>query len=214
MAGNNLVNADFSPYSRMFFAVKHIYLTLYIVYICRVTPIYSVPVPARSAVHVLRPDRFQPLAVRAARSAVHCVHLSAVRAAAWPCSLRSPLPCCSLRSPARARACVRVLACARLCVRLLMPGQRWTFLSAVSVWPALLARFPCACGRARARVCVGAVRLPSSRLPCILFAYNVHSPPLCQACPPRFRPAANFFEIVFKLSISVQLSSAGMGDAS
>lgn len=118
------------------------------------------------------------------------------------------------RLPARVRACVRVLACARLCVRLLMPGQRWTFLSAVSVWPALLARFPCACGRARARVCVGAVRLPSSRLPCILFAYNVHSPPLCQACPPRFRPAANFFEIVFKPSISVRLSSAGMGDAS
>ena len=139
---------------------------------------------ARSAVHVLRPDRFQPLAVRAARSA-RC-----------PCGR------------------VAVLACPRPCVRLLMPGQRWTFLSAVPVWPALLARFPCACGRARARVCVGAVRLPSSRLPCILFAYNVHSPPLCQACPPRFRPAANFFEIVFKLSISVQLSSAGMGDAS
>lgn len=124
MAGNNLVNADFSPYSRMFFAVKHIYLTLYIVYICRVTPIYSVPVPARSAVHVLRPDRFQPLAVRAARSAVHCVHLSAVRAAAWPCSLRSPLPCCSLRSPARARACV--CACARLCSPVCASADAWS----------------------------------------------------------------------------------------
>lgn len=42
-AGNNLVNADFSPYSRMFFAVKHIYLTLYIAYILRISPIYSVP---------------------------------------------------------------------------------------------------------------------------------------------------------------------------
>ena len=54
-AGNNLVNADFSPYSRMFFAVKHIYLTLYIVYICRVTPIYSAPAGsnARARVAVL-----------------------------------------------------------------------------------------------------------------------------------------------------------------
>ena len=42
-AGNNLVNADFSPYSRMFFAVKHIYLTLYVVHTCRNAPIYSVP---------------------------------------------------------------------------------------------------------------------------------------------------------------------------
>ena len=38
-AGNNLVNADFSPYSRMFFAVKYIYLTLYIVYMRRIAPI-------------------------------------------------------------------------------------------------------------------------------------------------------------------------------
>ena len=111
--------------------------------------------------------------------------LACPRPCAWPCG--------------RARCAVHLLAyvlaalaCPRPCVRLLMPGQRWTFLSAVPVWPALLARFPCACGRARARVCVGAVRLPSSRLPCILFAYNVHSPPLCKACPPRFRPPQTF----------------------
>ena len=49
-AGNNLVNADFSPYSRMFFAVKHIYLTLYIVHTYHVTSTYSVPLYlARSA---------------------------------------------------------------------------------------------------------------------------------------------------------------------
>lgn len=162
---------------------------------------------ARSAVHVLRPDRFQPLAVPCCslRSlSVLFAALACPRPCAWPCG--------------RARCAVHLLAyvlaalaCPRPCVRLLMPGQRWTFLSAVPVWPALLARFPCACGRARARVCVGAVRLPSSRLPCILFAYNVHSPPLCQACPPRFRPAANFFEIVFKPSISIPPSSAGVG---
>lgn len=38
-AGNNLVNSDFSPYFRMFFAVKHIYLTLYIAYMRRIAPI-------------------------------------------------------------------------------------------------------------------------------------------------------------------------------
>ena len=134
-------------------------------------------VPARSAVHVLRPDRFQPLAVRAA---------------AWPCSPPcAPVPVCA-------------------------SADAWStvdFLVRRPCAPGLLARFPCACGRARARVCVGAVRLPSSRLPCILFAYNVHSPPLCQACPPRFHPAANFFEIVFKPSISIPLSSVWADDS-
>lgn len=171
---------DFSPYLRHIFAVKHIYLTLYVVRICRVAPIYSVPVPC-SLCCSRPPARSVPAARRA-------------------------------RLPAPVRACARA-RCARLCVRLLMPGQRWTFLSAVPVWPALLARFPCACGRARARVCVGAVRLPSSRLPCILFAYNVHSPPLCQACPPRFHLAANFFEIVFKPSISISPSLSWVDDA-
>ena len=135
-AGNNLVNADFSPYSRMFFAVKHIYLTLYIAHMCRIAPIYSAPLyllallavrAARSAVHVLRPDRFQPLAVRAARSA-RC-----------PCG-RVAVLAAPVLAPVRSRARVGVWACAR--------------------------------------VCVGAVRLPSSRLPCISFAYNgsFHSP--------------------------------------
>ena len=42
-AGNNLVNADFSLYLGHIFTVKHIYLTLYIVYMCRIAPIYSAP---------------------------------------------------------------------------------------------------------------------------------------------------------------------------
>ena len=42
--------SDFSLYSRMFFAVKHIYLTLYIVCMCSTAPICSVPLYlARSA---------------------------------------------------------------------------------------------------------------------------------------------------------------------
>lgn len=62
-------------------------------------------------------------------------------------------PIASSRSPSvrprgrarRARARPRALPCP--CVRLLMPGQRWTFLSAVSVWPALLARVCARCAR-------------------------------------------------------------------
>lgn len=87
--GNNLVNADFSPYSRMFFTVKHIYLTLYIVYMCRIAPIYSVP-------------------LHLARSAVHCVHLLAVPAVRSACLpalallFTSSGPIGSSRSPSRA----------------------------------------------------------------------------------------------------------------
>lgn len=82
------------------------------------------PTPARSAVHVLRPDRFQPLAVRAARSAVHVLRTLAVlarcpvlfapltvRAAAWPCSPRPCSPPCAI-VPVCARVWVR--ACARV----------------------------------------------------------------------------------------------------
>lgn len=128
-AGNNLVNADFSPYSRMFFAVKYIYLTLYVVHTCRTAPIYSVPL---------------------------------------------------YLAPLRVRVCTRVGVCARarVCVR------------------------PCVCVGARVAALASVVRA-------ILFAYMVDSP----AVLPRAGLSANFFEIVFGLSISVQLSSAGMGGA-
>ena len=123
--------SDFSPYLRHIFAVKHIYLTLYIVCICSAAPICSTP-PAL-----------------------------AVRAATWPCA------------PARARVCV------------------------------------CAC--VRARVCVGARVGALASVGCvILFAYMVDSP----AVLPRAGLAANFFEIVFKPSISIPPSSAGMGGTS
>ena len=80
------------------------------------------------------------LAVRAARCAVHL--LAYVLYRLGDCYIFNDT------SPGLFFTCAR---CACLCVRLLMPGQRWTFLSAVPVWPALLARFPCACGRARVR---------------------------------------------------------------
>lgn len=68
--------SDFSLYFRMFFTVKHIYLTLYIVYMCSTAPICSVP-PAL-----------------------------AVRAAAWPCGcVRPPARVCPrVCASARVRA--------------------------------------------------------------------------------------------------------------
>ena len=101
-------------------------------------------------------------------------------------------PCtCSLRSLSRAR-------CARARPRAL----------------------PCPCARAcvRVRACAWAL---SAYLPVACRAF--YSPIMYilrrYARPARrvvrsAHSAANFFEIVFKLSISVQLSSAGMGDAS
>ena len=123
-AGNNLVNADFSPYSRMFFAVKYIYLTLYIAYICRVTPIYSVPAGSN------------------ARARVAVLAALAVCAAVPVCACRY-LVNGGLFSPPSVPACV-LAALAPLCVAAL----------------------------------ASVVRV-------ILFAYNVHSPPLCPTCPPR-----------------------------
>lgn len=57
MVGNNLVNADFSLYLGHIFAVKHIYLTLYIAYMCHIEPIYSVPL------YLAPPCALRPLSV-------------------------------------------------------------------------------------------------------------------------------------------------------
>ena len=72
------------------------------------------------------------------------------------------------------------------------------------------AAWPCAPARARVcgRVCAWAC--VCAALASVVRAYIVASP----AVLPRAGLAANFFEIVFGQSISVQLSSAGMGDAS
>lgn len=62
----------------------------------------------------------------------------------------------------------------------------------------------CPCGRVCACVCARGL------LASVVRAYIVDSP----AVLPRAGLAVNFFEIVFGQSISVRLSSAGMGDAS
>lgn len=162
-AGNNLVNADFSLYLGHIFTVKHIYLTLYIVYMCRIAPIYSAPL------YLL------------ALLAVPCCSLCCSRppARSVPAARR---PCGSLRC-SLARLCAR---CARLPVPVCASADAWSTVDFFVRRPRV------ACLACPLSVCVGAVRLPSSRLPCILFAYNVHSPPLCQACPPRFRPPQTF----------------------
>ena len=73
----------------MFFAVKHIYLTLYIVHICCVAPIYSVPACSRAC-------SLRSLSLRPRAPGARC-------------------PCCSLRSLSlcpcvRARCAVHLLA--------------------------------------------------------------------------------------------------------
>ena len=240
----------------MFFAVKHIYLTLYIVYIHRIAPTYSVP--ARSHACSLRSLSLCPCG-RAARSA-RCGRrtsgpiASSRSLSVWPCgrarcavhllayvlaalaSVLYRLGNCYIfndTSPGLFFTCAR---CACLCVRLLMPGQRWTFLSVVPVRPALLARVcaRCACPRvcslcspacvrvgllaplAYSRACSHACLRTCARarmrglLAPVVRAYIVASP----AVLPRAGLAVNFFEIVFKPSISIPPSSAGVGDTS
>ena len=133
-AGNNLVNADFSLYSRMFFAVKHIYLTLYIAYTYHVTSTYSVPLYLARSARCPCGRVLLALAVRAARCA---------RCLCGRVTVPAPVP---------APVCARARVCGRVC----------------------------------GRVCVGArVAALASAVCVISFAYNVHSPQLCPACPPR-----------------------------
>ena len=108
--GNNLVNADFSPYLGHIFTVKHIYLTLYIVHTYRVASTYSVPMYlARSAVRLL-----------------FVAYLLAYVFAALAYVLYRLGDCYIFNNMSLGLffTCAR---CACLCVCLLMPGQRWTF---------------------------------------------------------------------------------------
>ena len=129
-AGNNLVNADFSPYSRMFFAVKHIYLTLYIVHTYRIAPIYSAPlyllallaVPCCSLCCSRPPDAHPLAAVRL----LFVAYLLAYVFAALAYVLYRLGDCYVFNNISLGLffTCAR---CACPCVCLLMPGQRWTF---------------------------------------------------------------------------------------
>ena len=126
--GNNLVNADFSPYSRMFFAVKHIYLTLYIAYVCRIAPIYSVPLYLLALLFTSSGPigSSRSLSVRP-RGRARCAR-ARPRALPCPCSLRS---LSVLFAP---------LACPRACVRaIVLPC-----LSAPAPVPVLATLAPCA----------------------------------------------------------------------
>ena len=119
VAGNNLVNADFSPYSRMFFAVKHIYLTLYIVYTYHVESTYSAPCTllAPLACPCLRPRvRARCARCPCARVSVLAPVRSRARVAVRPPARSLPADrraCSSAR--ARVRPPARV--CAGVCVR-------------------------------------------------------------------------------------------------
>ena len=149
MAGNNLVNADFFPYFRMFFAVKCFCLTLYIAHMCHIEPIYSAPLYllAPLAVAVVPPARSLPAARLRARGLARSARLLSC--------LPAPVPACSH-------------ACLRTCARARMRG--------------LLAP--------------------------VVRAYIVASPAVLLLAVLLSPPAANFFEIVCGLSISIQPSSA------
>ena len=123
-AGNNLVNADFSLYLGHIFTVKHIYLTLYIEYMCRIAPIYSVHLYllALLAVAVVPPARSVPAARRARLPAPVCASADAwstvdffVRRPCVAC-LACPLSVCVW---ARVLA---VLACSRACLLPCLPA--------------------------------------------------------------------------------------------
>ena len=132
----------------------------------RCTHIQCTPVPARSAVQVLRPDRFQPLAV----------------------------PCCSLCSLS---VLLAPLACPRACVR---------SCSRDCLLPRLHAYLrPCPCS----------LRSPPVRglLAPVVRAYIVASPAVLLLAVLLSLPAANFFEIVFKPSISISPSLSWVDDA-
>ena len=176
----------------------------------------------------LLPCLLAALAVRAARCArCPCARVS-VLAALFTCS-----PMCSLCLPVCAsadawstvdffvrRPCAACLACPRVCslcspacVRLRAPVLAPL---AVRAWPRPCVR-PCApararvCGRARPCVCA------SARVACLLPLFASFYSPIMYILRRYARPArrvvrsahstANFFEIVFKPSISVQLSS-------
>ena len=187
-AGNNLVNADFSPYFRMFFIVKHIYLTLYIAYVCRIAPIYSAHLYLLALLFTSSgPIGSSRSLSRAVRSA-HCPVLFA------PLTV----PCCSLRSLSRAARCARLPA--PVCA----PADAWSTVD-------FFVRRPCVACLACPRVC--SLRSPPVRglLAPVVRAYIVASPAVLLLAVLLSPPAANFFEIVCGASISIPPSSAGVG---
>lgn len=169
-AGNNLVNADFSPYFRMFFAVKYIYLTLYIVHICRVASTYSVPIYLLAVLFTALLD------------ASHTCPLSLRRRARWrslsvllaALAVPAPVRPCALRPDRFRPIVVPAPAPAPVCAR---------------AWPRLLPL-------------VASFHSP------IMYILRRYAR-LARRVVRSAHSAANFFEIVFKLSISVRLSSAG-----
>lgn len=86
----------------MFFTIKHIYLTLYIVYALRISPIYSVPACSHARARVRPPARVC-LRVRA---------WACGRVGACVCGRAARRPC----GRARPRVCVGVRVC-RACFR-------------------------------------------------------------------------------------------------
>ena len=209
----------------MFFAVKHIYLTLYIAYTYHVASTYSIPIYLAPLCCSRPPD--------ARRSCSLSLLLAAlvVRVAAWPCSLCSlsraarcaRCPCCSLCSlwPSYLRPdrfqplAVRAARCARLPAPVCASADAWStvdFLVRRPCAPGLLARVCARCARLRACARARCARpLCGAALPSICFrahvfqplaavsvsrAYMVASPGLPAAFPPRRKLFRDRFQAV------------------
>lgn len=102
--------SDFSPYLRHIFAVKHIYLTLYIVCMCSAAPICSVP-PALAAAWPCSPRPCSLPCAPVPVCACVCVWPSYLRPDCLSARLR---PCLPAPTPACSHACLRTCAHARM----------------------------------------------------------------------------------------------------
>lgn len=155
---------DFFPYLRHIFVVKHIYLTLYIVYIHRITPTYSVPARSHAVLAALFTAftcslslLFAPLACPrslccsrppdARRSCSLSVLLAPLAVAVVPPARSLPAARCPCGRAVRS-ACLpaRVCACARLCSPVCAPADAWSTVD-------FFVRRPCVACLACPRVC-------------------------------------------------------------
>lgn len=200
----------FPIFPHVFRCQAHLLDTIYCIHVSHCTYIECTLVPARSA---RCPCCSLRLPARARARACVCVCVGV-----WPCSLRSlslllALLAVAVVPPARSlpadrRTCssarARVRPPARACV--CAPADAWSTVD-------FLVRRPCAA--CLACPCVCSLRSPPVRGRACFRCSRLYGS-FSRSARRVVRSAhstANFFEIVFKPSISVQLSSAGMGGA-
>ena len=178
----------FPIFPHVFRCQAHLLDTIYCVHVSHRTYIQCTIVPARCGRRTSGPiASSRSLSVWPRGRARCAVHLLAYVLAALA-SVLYRLGICYIfndTSPGLFFTCAR---CACLCVRLLMPGQRWTFLSVVPVRPALLARVCARCARLRACAWACSLRSPTP-VPAPTPTCVPAPVPVCVACLlPLFAP--------------------------